>query len=164
MGKLSHMSTSVHSVTDQSGPGTVIIVDFASAYFSNPNALVKRTGHRDLTMNDRQKAIMTWPDAINMGRMHIFTRVTPLSMTYDHTPFPNLFTIWMPHRRAEKIDPDILGVPSSGLSKTSQTADELPNQCGCFVPQRGGSATRRLSDCYQLRSHPRLSFYRLWLP
>ena len=118
------MSTSVHSITDQSGPETVIIVNCASAYFSNPNAMVKRTGYRVQTINDRHKAIMTWPSAPNMGWMHIFTRVTPLSMTHEHILFPNRCPIWMPCRRAEKIDSEISAVPSSGLSKTPQTADD----------------------------------------
>ena len=86
--------------------------------------MVKHTSYRVQTINDRHKAIMTWAGAPNMGRMHIFTRVTLLGMTYDHAPFPSLFPIWMPYRRAEKVDPDISVVPSSGLSKTPQTADD----------------------------------------
>lgn len=69
MGKLLHKLTSMHCMTAQSRAETVIIVDFADAYFHSPKALVNPTA----TASDLCTiGIMAWPSAVNMVQMHLY--------------------------------------------------------------------------------------------
>lgn len=88
MGKLSHNPTSMLCIAGQSRSGTVIIVDFADAYFHIRKALVNiAAAASDLYTI----GTMTWPGAINVVQTYVCSRLTPLQvgMTYDHTPLRN---------------------------------------------------------------------------
>lgn len=103
MGKLAHKPTSMNCITGQSHSGTVIIVDFADAYFHIPNALVNPAATAsDLCTIGK----MARPGAINMVQVHIFSRVRSLKlgMTYDHTHSKTSVLQSTASPRAERIE------------------------------------------------------------